>query len=128
MAKPAHILVVDDESNCAWALAYLLTHKGYRVSTAGDGLAALELFAADPADVVVTDLRMPHCDGTELIRRLRRDTTNLPIIVMTGYVPFGEETTIDDEQLVVMKKPVDVKVLLETLQEMIGTAGRRLPL
>lgn len=118
-----HVLVVDDEANSAWALAYILRHKGYRVTTAGDGMAALEAYKADPADAVITDMRMPKLDGTELIRRLRESSQTLPIIVMTGYVPFGEEEKNEDAgPLVVLKKPISVEELLQVLRRLMASS------
>ena len=65
-----HILVVEDEAISAFALEDLLTSHGYRVTVALNGLAGLEAMERDPADAILTDLRMPKLDGKEMIRRL----------------------------------------------------------
>lgn len=82
--KPVHVLVVEDEVLVAWALREILEDAGYRVTVAHDGLRALALDAEDPANALLTDLQMPHLDGTALIRRLRSSRPLLPVIVMTG--------------------------------------------
>ncbi len=66
----AHILVVDDEPSARSGLEKLLRQEGYSVDVAEDGVAALERFDEHPADVVVTDLKMPNMDGLELLKKL----------------------------------------------------------
>jgi two-component system NtrC family response regulator len=82
-------LVVDDEELCRRALARLLSHNGFLVSTAADADSALEILSTEKVDVVLTDLEMPNCSGLELVRRVReRDQEEIPCIVMTGYGNF----------------------------------------
>jgi len=58
--------------------------EGLTFVEATDGEQALEKIGAGPPDVVITDLRMPRLDGLELVRRLRRDRPELPLILMTA--------------------------------------------
>ncbi len=84
--KPkAHVLVVDDEASARSGLEKLLKAEGYSVATAPDGAAALSLASEHPADVVVTDLKMPGMDGVELTKRLREIDRDLPVIVVTAF-------------------------------------------
>ncbi|MEO8874577.1 MAG: sigma-54 dependent transcriptional regulator [Polyangiaceae bacterium] len=78
------ILVVDDEATNRELLATLLEQDGYAVEVAEDGEAALARFAENPADVVITDLKMPKMDGLQLINRLRAAHADVPIIVITA--------------------------------------------
>src|SRR5262245_42900175 len=85
----AKVLVVDDEELCRRALARLLSHNGYLVSTAPDADSALEILGTEKIDVVLTDLEMPNCSGLELVRRVsEREDDEIPCIVMTGYGSF----------------------------------------
>ena len=104
----AHILVVDDEKAAADALAHYLTALGCRVSIAGTGQKAWELFSADPADVVITDLRMPAGGGEELVEKLRDFDPLLPIIIVTGHLGATERVAdnLQDDRCAVLKKPV----------------------
>lgn len=102
------------------ALEDFLTQFGYRVSVAHDGLKALEFDRADPADIVLTDLRMPRMDGRALIHDLRKSRADLPIIVMTGYLSDEIGRQLDEENgpMVILSKPIDpseVKRHIETL-------------
>ncbi len=84
MSEPKTILVADDEAMARLNLQVFLEHLGYRVLTAPDGRAALALCEREHPDLVLTDLRMPGMDGTELIRALRQRGDETPIIVVSG--------------------------------------------
>jgi PAS domain S-box-containing protein len=114
------VLVVDDEEGIAEELAEYLQVKGYDVATAGSGLEALELHRSRPADVVITDLFMPEMDGNELIRRLRRTDPDLPIMLVTGHTTFGDEKeSVTEGASAVLKKPVSLRELSDTLSNMV---------
>ncbi|MBW9210399.1 response regulator transcription factor [Mumia sp. zg.B53] len=82
---PARLLVVDDDESILDLLASSLRFAGFTVDTATDGQKALEMVAADPTiDLVVLDVMMPHVDGFEVIRRLRADRRDVPVIFLTA--------------------------------------------
>ena len=70
-----------------------LTHAGFRVDEAHNGLQALERAFDLTPDVVVTDLNIPGIDGFELTRRLRLDsrTREIPVLAVTGYAAFASD-------------------------------------
>ena len=85
MKPRAHILVVDDEINIRGALVTMLETKGHQVrgvATAEEGLEQLE---AAPAELVITDLRMPGIGGMEFLRRLKETSPDTEVVVMTAY-------------------------------------------
>ena len=65
------VLIVDDEPSIRQLVATLLKLEGFDVSTAPDGRAALERVQADAPDVVISDVRMPHMTGYELLAAVR---------------------------------------------------------
>jgi DNA-binding NtrC family response regulator len=81
----ARIFVVDDEPKMAASIATALSRSGHQVETFGAALAALTAHASNPAQVVITDWRMPEIDGLELMRRLHAISPELPVIVMTAH-------------------------------------------
>ena len=81
----ARILVVDDEPNARAGLEKLLRQDGYDVDVADDGAAALVVAGDRPPDLVVTDLKMPRMDGVELLKRLRAQDVDLPVIMVTAF-------------------------------------------
>ncbi len=84
MPKP-YILVVDDEAKMRRLLEIMLTQMGYEVLQAGDGEEALAVCAEQAIDLVITDLRMPKLDGIGLLKQLREQLYELPVIVVTAY-------------------------------------------
>jgi len=85
MADALQVLVVDDEPKIVQLLEQILTGRGCQVYTAHDGLEALELFRKQPADMVVTDIKMPKLNGYELMRELKHEDPLLNIVVITAY-------------------------------------------
>jgi len=98
-----HVIIAEDEPLVAVTVGGMLEEGGYRVTVARDGLEALELDARDPADVLVTDLRMPRLDGIGLIGRMRERRPGLPIVVMTGYSDVFPDASAG--RLVIIHKP-----------------------
>jgi DNA-binding response OmpR family regulator len=78
-----HILLVDDEEAITANLAPLLERSGFKVSIASDGAQALNRVGHAPPDLIVMDVLMPHLDGREALRRLRRSNNWLPVILLT---------------------------------------------
>jgi excisionase family DNA binding protein len=85
MSDRPRILVVDDEQAVRDLLAKTLTMADYDVDTAGDGPAALDQLRAVEYDLLITDLKMPGMDGLSVIREARRQSPDLPVIIITGY-------------------------------------------
>jgi two-component system KDP operon response regulator KdpE len=77
-----NILVVDDEPQITRVLKTTLSSQGYGIRSASDGEEALRAMSEWPPDLIVTDLRMPHMDGLELCREVRK-TSQVPIIVLS---------------------------------------------
>ncbi len=79
------ILVVDDEPAVRDLLAKTLATADYEVETAPDGPTAIERLRASEYDLLITDLKMPGMDGLSVIREGRRCSTELAVIVITGF-------------------------------------------
>jgi DNA-binding response OmpR family regulator len=77
------ILIVDDEPRYLRLLEANLKTEGYLVSKAGDGLQALEVFSAQPADLILLDIMMPRLDGFGVCQRIR-EFSNVPIMILTA--------------------------------------------
>ncbi|BBO89371.1 response regulator [Desulfosarcina ovata] len=87
------ILVVDDDHLNIKLLAAQLVSKGYLVSTANDGEAALTIVATDRPDLILLDIMMPGIDGYEVTERLKADaeTRDIPIILVTALTGDDEK-------------------------------------
>ena len=79
LPEKKQILVVDDETNLRRVLSAQLVRDGYDVHEAGDGADAISLLKEHHIDLVITDLKMPHVDGMELLRNALRDLSLIHI-------------------------------------------------
>ncbi len=81
---PCSILVVDDEPGIRELLCLMLEAAGHSVVSAEDGIQAPKVLAAQPIQVVITDLLMPERDGLEFITEIRKKFPSVKIIAMSG--------------------------------------------
>jgi CheY-like chemotaxis protein len=82
--QPTRVLIVDDEFLIRWSLGQFLESEGYEVTTAKDGVEALEVASAAWFDYVITDLSMPRLDGWGLLDNLTQFRPAPRVIVITG--------------------------------------------
>ena len=82
--KKSHLLIVEDDSDLAGILRDTLLTLDFAVTIASDGVSALEAYAEERPDLLVTDVMMPAMDGFTLIEKLRQSDELLPIIVLTA--------------------------------------------
>ncbi|HEX6439263.1 MAG TPA: response regulator [Candidatus Binatia bacterium] len=80
------ILIVEDDTITRRNLSVLLSDEGYDVDQAGDGVQALEILAAQPFDLVLSDIVMPRMDGLKLLQQLQFVAPQMPVMIMTSYV------------------------------------------
>ena len=85
MTTGSRILVVDDELNIRGALVTLLEKRQYQVRGAASAEEALEQLETSPADLVLTDLKMPGMGGMEFLRRLKQKWPDTEALVMTAF-------------------------------------------
>jgi excisionase family DNA binding protein len=85
VSGPARILLVDDEAAVRDLVGKTLAQAQYAVETAADGPTALERLRTTEYDLLITDLKMPGMDGLSVIREARRQSAEMPIIIITGY-------------------------------------------
>lgn len=83
-AKPV-VDIIDDDPAMRDSLAFLLDVEGFKTRVHESAVAFLSVAAHEKPDCVVTDIRMPEMNGLELVRRLKSDGINTPVIVITGH-------------------------------------------
>ncbi len=84
------ILFVEDEEDLNLIVADTLRGQGYEVITAADGVAGLNRFKSEGADVVVADVMMPKMDGFSMAKEIRKLSETVPLLFLTA------KSTIDD--------------------------------
>jgi CheY-like chemotaxis protein len=104
------VLIVEDDPDIRQAMAELLEEEGYDCILAEHGVDALETLRRRQPSLVITDLLMPVMNGIELIARIRSDArwSRLPIVVMTAAGERIIGVDVDDLNVPVLSKPVDV--------------------
>jgi FixJ family two-component response regulator/nitrogen-specific signal transduction histidine kinase len=80
-----NILLVDDEEGIRKVLGISLMDIGYQVFTAADGEEALAVFHDHRPPIVLTDIKMPHMDGIDLLRRIKAESPDTEVIMLTGH-------------------------------------------
>ena len=118
----ARILVVDNDPLTRQTLVRILERASFKVTAAANGNEAVEFYDRDGADLVITDIFMPECDGLETIAALRRRSAETKIIAVSsqpgpeGYLgaaaSFGATHTLT--------KPFDTKQLLKAIKKLLG--------
>src|SRR5512146_2697430 len=81
----ATILLAEDEDSVGAFITRALTQQGHQVTRVADGLAALAALAAQPFDLLLTDIVMPQLDGIALALKASKDYPSMKILLMTGY-------------------------------------------
>lgn len=81
----ARILVVDDEPAIRMSMVTVLEKDGFTCASSGTGEEAVELFDADPFDVLITDIRMPGISGLDLMRHVKSRAAETIVLLMTAH-------------------------------------------
>ena len=118
------ILVVEDDEDIRETLQMYLQSSGYDVATAANGQEALDVLTeTEPPCLILLDMMMPVMDGWKFLAALgeRETLAAVPVVVVTAYA----EKKPTDRVQEVLRKPVDVRALMETVREHCGApAGR----
>jgi len=124
-AKNARILVIDDEPDVREMLQFLLEEEGFTVETAPDGTTGFARLASRDYDLVLLDLMLPDISGMDVLKRIRREDTEMPVCMVTAY----GSTSVAVEALKsgandYFSKPFDNEKLILEIGRLID--GRRL--
>lgn len=119
--KPTYrILVVDDEEFMLNSLSKLLGLMGFGTETAGSGEGALEIINSQSIDLVITDVNMPGMSGMELLKHIKQDKPELPVIIITGFgIEKAQAMAKENEADGFLPKPFrmnDIKNLIDRVR------------
>jgi CheY-like chemotaxis protein len=118
-AQDPKILLVDDNAVVRDMLVDLVGSLGYVADAASGGAEALALFDRNRYDIVLTDLLMPGMSGWEVLAAVRQRDPRMPVVIITGTPAVGDPRA-SQPGVAVLKKPVDVKALNETIKEKLS--------
>jgi len=107
------LLVVEDDAALRGALVAALQSGGYQVVEAADGEAALQVLAAGPVSLVLTDIQMSPMDGYTLLGEVKRQWPQTPVVMMTAYGDIARAVqAVRDGASHYLTKPFDIDLLL----------------
>jgi DNA-binding response OmpR family regulator len=123
-----HILVVEDEEHLATGIKYNLDAEGYRVTTVGDGPAALKLVQEDPdgIDLVILDLMLPGMSGYAVCETLRSSENDVPVLILSARTLAEDRTRgfdVGADQY--LTKPFDLDEFLSRVKNLLVMYDRR---
>lgn len=93
MSDKFKILVIDDEEAMRDSCSQVLMREGHAVKTADDGEEGLDLFSKIDFDAVLLDLKLPRIDGMEVLSKIKKQSPQTPVIIITGYATI--ESTVN---------------------------------
>ncbi|MDQ3132987.1 MAG: sigma-54 dependent transcriptional regulator [Acidobacteriota bacterium] len=122
----SNLLIVDDEQSYRQLLTLVFEGDGHHIRTAANGREALTMLEEEPADVIISDVKMPDMDGIELLRAVREFLPDTGVVLMTAFASvetarnafkLGADDFIQkpfdvDELKIIVKKALDKQVLI----------------
>ncbi len=124
------IMIVEDEVVQLTALARRLKAAGFDVVAARDGMTAISTARKEQPDLILLDLGLPAGDGFVVLQRLQMliNTGAIPVIVVSSRTPIGNrDAALKAGAIAYIHKPVDMPVLLKTINEALGIASPEPP-
>jgi CheY-like chemotaxis protein len=128
MMRCRHILFADDEGGFRFSASVALRSAGYRVTTAHDGLEALERAvesraSGNPVQILVTDEQMPGMTGTELVRALHDRGFEFPVVIVTGWAGSPAGRSLHGPGIrEVVEKPIGPEDLVACVERVLGVS------
>lgn len=112
-----HLLLAEDDRELRGMLEELLTSAGYAVDPVGDGVSARQCALTGDHAVAVFDRGLPHLDGLEVLRGLRRAGWAVPVLILSAYATAADRVTgLDAGAEDYLVKPFDLEELLARLR------------
>ena len=116
-----HVLFVDDDRFVAESVETALEKKGHSCQAVGLGEVAISMAKRKPFDIVVLDVGLPDMDGYQVVRRLRMEGVNLPVVLQSGLADSGLEDEAQDLGVArYLTKPFSVAELIQHMEAVLA--------
>ncbi|MBQ7989535.1 MAG: response regulator transcription factor [Oscillospiraceae bacterium] len=114
------ILIVEDDTQLARYEELELRHEGYEVEKCPDGRQAIDLITAGGIDIIILDIMLPGLNGLEVLRRIRRDGINTPVIMLTARDAVMDKVSgLDMGANDYLTKPFAIEELLARIRALL---------
>lgn len=115
------ILVVEDAEPIRKMVCSMLSFSGYNCLEAADGKEALRIVKTSPnaVDLILTDILMPHMNGTDLAREVSSLRPDLPVIFMSGYSDDPVVRTLEGSPALFLPKPFTATALTDKIRTVL---------
>ncbi len=114
----ARVLIVEDEPDLREILMMVFEQEGTQVMAARDGIEALEILKSYHPDFIISDVRMPNCDGIKLLEKLRqKHPAEPPVFLATGFADLNEAEAIQKGAVSLIAKPFNINELFSILEQ-----------
>ena len=124
----SRILIADDDNEIRDLLEFDISHSGYDVECAKDGMEALEKAMSNQYDVILLDVMMPKMNGFEVCKNIRKSGKKTPILLLTAKGTIGDKTEgfdcgVDDY----LVKPFDIREVLLRIKALLRRNAEEKP-
>lgn len=117
MEEKASILIVDDNISLFKTMSFILGRKGYAVTTAENGLEAIERVKERPFDMIFMDIKMPILDGVETYKRVKKVRPEAVVMMMTAYTVDGlVQEALQEGAYGIIYKPLDIEKVIAIIE------------
>ncbi len=121
MNQTPKVLVVDDDPKIRVLLLDTLSALGYKTVGAKDGEEALALLEKQKPDVVISDIKMPRLNGLSLLRNIKNQDPQIPVLMITGYnFTYSRDQAMDGGADGFLVKPFRIGKIEELMQSVLG--------
>jgi DNA-binding response OmpR family regulator len=119
------ILVVDDEQNISFLYKEKLEEDGYQVLVAATDEEALKMLDKQIPGLIILDIKMPGMDGIEVMRKIKAEKGDIPIILCSAYGQYKQDFRVWASNAYVVKS-ADLRELKLTIKEIFNQQKNRL--
>ncbi|WP_440895062.1 response regulator transcription factor [Amphibacillus sp. Q70] len=124
--KAMEILIVEDEKKLARALQLELEYEDYQVTLVHDGREALTLINEHTYDLILLDIMLPSLSGMEVLRRIRKDEIQIPVILLTARdATYDKVSGLDLGANDYITKPFEIEELLARIRAQLRNIQRQ---
>ena len=125
------ILIIDDDKAVREATQIMLAAQGYDVVTAEDGRSGIEIVKNGAIDLAIVDIFMPGMDGLTVTQAIHRNSPNLPIIAMSGFMfggqcptmPYFDDMAAEAGAVFALYKPFRPAQLIQAIEKAMAPAA-----